>query len=749
MNDDIFVNPGLIYAITTDEENPRYAEVIGNLRREKNSQLGIASYQLRVNSNTIQNVLEYINSEKTILPRTLALDINTINNEEIMNAIIRKYPDHESMPSIRIIDKDYTLTKDDYNKLKDFSNIIVDNAVEELQDNENIILQHGIFKYDEQSSVQPVIERRTDFNELTIRNCFHINHKLTDEEFEILSNTINTTFAPSIELNLFDPNYYDEFFKKLQEHNIPNDINICLIGYPLRDKSNIYKNLEKYPYEIDVLYSTCHDMVDLYTQEPYVENKFLHSQLEGGGKTSLSNYANVIETLENFQRETREMRLSPLETAVYAKNYIDNQYIYDPDYEDEDTDDWDNTNLSQILNHNDGNNKRGICLGFATLYSALLRKCGIPMFRYTTTGHARNIGRIVDSKYGVDTISVFDITWDLDESTYRFFGIPPRDTLRIRDRDGNYENMTIASSLSLPIEEFYGNLSETLDPYEMFYHPTNYNPTGYTARMLELMGYVSENRDEFRYYKELYNLTKNGNLEGIDENKILAAINNVNKKLGMSEELREDILDNARLSLEDRNIIFDGEPAVGGFNYENISVNGTPHYVHPLSKDNIDEIIKNHNPELDVIFRNPNNTTNQNTNNNDNTTVEETTDNNEIVEGNNNDQPLESGTNNIPGTNIPKPRYRGVYETDEEYEQFLEDYYNRVFQHEEENKDTNQNNNQRNDLEEMINEEEFIPGTNIPKPRYRKVNETDEEYEQFLEEYYSRYFTEEQMNRGR
>ena len=43
--------------------------------------------------------------------------------------------------------------------------------------------------------------------------------------------------------------------------------------------------------------------------------------------------------------------------------------------------------------------------------------------------------------------------------------------------------------------------------------------------------------------------------------------------------------------------------------------------------------------------------------------------------------------------------------------------------------------------------DEYIPGTNIRKPRYRKVNETDEEYEKFLEEYYSKYFTEEQMGR--
>jgi len=236
---DVYIDSGFISAIITNESDPRYAEVIGNLRTKKNTQLGLASYQLRVNSYSIQSVLEYINSKNTILPRTLVLDIETINNDEIMNAITRKCLNHKSMPTIRIIDEGYTLTKDDYNRLKGFSYIIVDNAVEELQDSSNIILQHGVFKVDEQAAVQPVIERRNSFDELTVRQCFHINHKLTDEEFEILSNIINTSFAPSIELNLFDPKYYDEFFRKLQEHNIINNINVCLIGYPLRDESRI------------------------------------------------------------------------------------------------------------------------------------------------------------------------------------------------------------------------------------------------------------------------------------------------------------------------------------------------------------------------------------------------------------------------------------------------------------------------------------------------------------------------------
>ena len=41
----------------------------------------------------------------------------------------------------------------------------------------------------------------------------------------------------------------------------------------------------------------------------------------------------------------------------------------------------------------------------------------------------------------------------------------------------------------------------------------------------------------------------------------------------------------------------------------------------------------------------------------------------------------------------------------------------------------------------MNNEEiNYIEGTNIPKPRYREVTETNEDYIAYLEDYYQKYF---------
>lgn len=76
------------------------------------------------------------------------------------------------------------------------------------------------------------------------------------------------------------------------------------------------------------------------------------------------------------------------------------------------------------------------------------------------------------------------------------------------------------------------------------------------------------------------------------------------------------------------------------------------------------------------------------------------------------------GDEYIEGTNVIKPRDRRVDETDEEYTAFLEKYYQEHF---------------------------YIPGTNILKPRDRKANETDEEYNNYLANYYAIIFANKQV----
>ena len=468
-------------------------------------------------------------------------------------------------------------------------------------------------------------------------------------------------------------------------------------------------------------------------------------------------------------------------------------------------------------------------MGFATLYSVLLRRCNIPMFRYSSFQHTRNLGRIVDEKYGIDLTNVFDITHDLDvnfeDSTYNYFSLAPRDMHRQLIHDNNHELMTIASNLTLSQEEYNEILPYTNYPYEEFFHPFGYEPLGYTIRMLELMGHIPNDQEHINAYEEIYRLTRDGLLEGIDKDVLKRAVDTVLQKTGQSEEMRNHFSNVIDESFERREYIFGYEPAIGDSTIDiipaenpddNPTIERSSLYydVTPLDRENINNYIENYNPENDIVYNNSNYIPPENSSQSideEDPVIEEI--NPEVVFEEENaiedievnsqpapvveqapnptDQPtyveeynfVDDEENNevaqeetideyIPGTNIRRPRYRRVDETDEEYERFLEDYYNRVFPQQETTQNNNNNqvntettptNNNSTDNEptyieeyefvEEISEDdmldEYIPGTNIRRPRYRNLYETDEEYERFLENYYSRYFTEEQMGRGR
>ena len=146
------------------------------------------------------------------------------------------------------------------------------------------------------------------------------------------------------------------------------------------------------------------------------------------------------------------MEYSPLEATVYIYRYLQQNYAYDPDYE---TTDAINTLRNRQLDLFAGKTTL-VCAGYATLFSALMRRCDIPLFRYSTEAHCRNIGRIKDKKYDVDNICVFDATFDgsrIDENgkfqesnSFKYFMLSPEET-------ANYDPfITIPTSLAIDYE---------------------------------------------------------------------------------------------------------------------------------------------------------------------------------------------------------------------------------------------------------------------------------------------------------
>lgn len=558
-----------ISAITTSEENLPI-RVSGNVRINPHSEMGEACYHLYSNplmSDFRSLLLETLSNENAHLTPTVVISKDILDDSEILNALREKAGEYTS---IRIADEGYTLTREDYDKLSFASMIFVDSCEEELQHEDSIVVQNNVFKFEMQIA-QPVLERRNSFDETVGRIAFHINHKLSEEEFEILAESLNICDNASIELDYFDPSYYEEFLEGLQRHNVRSDINIQLIGYLLEDQLDVYEKLSRFPYEIDVVYSTCHDMVDLYTREPYTQNRLYYSQIEGGGKTSLQNYLNVLKELTDFETEVKRGNLSPLEIAVYAKMKIDEEYIYDPDADF--VDEWDNINLSQMINHEVDGKKRAVCMGFTTLYSALLRRSNVPMFRYSTTGHSRSIGRIADEKYGVDSVCVSELTWDLYSTNnnlpcYNRFMVAPRDFLKIL----HSECATIADVLSLPMDEYIRTAGDAVDLVESFYNPF-YEPGGYTTRMLELMGLVQRDGLGIDLYDNVYRLCEEGFLEGIPQDTILQAIDNVLAFRGKTQEEIDLYHQTVEDRLQDRAEIFCYSPALlNTYNSDFISV---------------------------------------------------------------------------------------------------------------------------------------------------------------------------------
>lgn len=77
----------------------------------------------------------------------------------------------------------------------------------------------------------------------------------------------------------------------------------------------------------------------------------------------------------------------------------------------------------------------------------------------------------------------------------------------------------------------------------------------------------------------------------------------------------------------------------------------------------------------------------------------------------------------IPGTNIKKPRDRKINETNEEYNKYLENYYEKYFP-----------------TKTPDTKKEKIHNTETLKPRNRTPYETDEHYNKFLSEFYEKRF---------
>lgn len=508
--------------------------------------LGNLSYTLSYNNNDhfrkelmdaikSNNISEFLNIDA----RFLTDDVIDILNQS------------ENLNTIRIVNDGYKVSNELCDKLNDNIKIIADGVEENLTDEyrNRTTIQHGYYKR----------MYGIDGNEKQIQSFF-LTHEPTEEELDDLISEVNAsqeTMKTKIEFRQHNPKIYKKVIRRLQEKGLKSDVTLSFLGNPLYDDLTLFKDMSKISNPVEITYSTCNDIVHNFENEPFETNNFYHSELEGSGKTTVESYQNLLQVLDTQSKHIQEKGYSPLEATIYIYRYLQKNYAYDPDYT---TTDQINTYLNRQLDIVAGKNTL-VCEGYATLFSALMRKSNIPLFRYSTREHCRNIGRIKDDKYGIDKIAVFDPTNDgssIDEkgnfrenNSFEFFMLTPEEIASFDDF------ITLPTSLVLDYDAMYQEGRDippylSRDIYEKCIS-SNYIADGYTVRMLELMGFRPGNGTEKTYdfdsFREfLRNFNNTSIFDAIDPAIIARAYKTVMRK--ENEPIEERIREGERVELE-------------------------------------------------------------------------------------------------------------------------------------------------------------------------------------------------------
>ena len=376
-----------------------------------------------------------------------------------------------------------------------------------------------------------------DANQLSRTNKVEINYRHYEpKEYKELLKRLSRTNKVEINYRHYEPKEYKELLKRFQKRGLRKDATVSFLGNPLRDDTTSFKDIDKVSSNpIKIVYDTCHDIIEVYENEPFETNNSHHSELEGGGITSPQSYQQLLEILDEQEKHIKDMGYSPLEATIYVYRYLQKHYAYDPEYQ--------TTDAMNVLTNRQldivAGNQTLVCEGYATLFSALLRRCNIPTFRYSTHRHCRNVGRIKDTKYNVDKIAVFDPTFDcstIDENGYfmesdkfKYFMLSPEE---IAAYD---QYITIPTSLVIDYARTSnGTENDTLsilsrDLYEADLS-LDYTADGYAITMLKLMG-LNPKYNDFREYREfLRELNNTSIFDQIDPKVVSEAYKNVLRK---------------------------------------------------------------------------------------------------------------------------------------------------------------------------------------------------------------------------
>ena len=497
-----------IKSILSGEENR--IEIIGQQTGGEYEKRDIPNCLIILNPNKpyYRENLEKLYKMNIVENDCVVIDRNMIKNDDVMDLLIDKA--NRKKLNLRIIDND-KLTEEEEQKLSHF----------------NLV-------YSKNVSTKRNIWCATTSENIIIADNIYIKENINEQEIQKLVEFINISSSPEqVYFKFYNPKKSLDIINKMKDQGLRKDCSITIYGYLLEDNPKDFEGiLGLANYDIKVTYTTCKDMINKYSKEPFIPGNYYYSELEGGGNTDIFNYYKMIMILEKEERHIKNMDYSPLEAMIYGYNYLKENYVYDENYEITDSENLlYNRSLDFVINRD-----KMVCEGYSTLYSALMRRCGIPNFRYSSYLHVKNIGRIKDSKYNIDKVCIFDPTNDgcyinngkrENLYAYKHFAIAPRNTTKYRKED----IMTIPCALSMEFDEFAKYGEEYYSSWDKNF-VYDYNPVGFAARMLELMGFKYKEQSIEGFYELVHDLNSSYVLDELDYNTIYKALKTVLIKEG-------------------------------------------------------------------------------------------------------------------------------------------------------------------------------------------------------------------------
>ncbi len=457
-------------------------------------------------------LISLLKSDSCVLAPTISIDAALLNDDDIVDALREK--SNDEVLRIRIVNEDYVLTEEDYNKLGFADYIYVDRVDNFNYNLFKVFKSNGLYKHNYEKVY-------SDYEE-EYKDVFHVTRKLNSTELEKLVKDVNNCINAEIDLNLYDPSYYYSFVKELNDLGLKDYVSINLLSNILVDSKNIFDELKEFKNDINITYSSNHEVINYYCNEPFYNMNNYDNQLEINDHNSLKEYINILNVINGGAEYITDKAYSPLEALVWTYKYIrENDFDTDP----------------------------------SNVFSAILRKSKEDVYRYSSLGENKNILRIKDLKYGVDNIGIVDFNIDIDEykfnddysnylyfpnlgSEYCNFIYSPRDILKCYGYD---EALSISNSLVLDKDTYNKLKYKSCDSIENFYN-INYDNRGNTFRFIELIGLKDSDEDNYDIddlYKYIDVVNDYGFTSNISDDVMFDAIINVEKSINPSIDENE------------------------------------------------------------------------------------------------------------------------------------------------------------------------------------------------------------------